>query len=368
MTVRVHEPARVRRAAQSYFMWEHISEQPAAIAETLARNDERISRFAARLARRDTVTLTGLGSSLHAAMLGECWLRAAGMPHAMAVNSFELEHYFPAPQAQSAVIGISHRGSRRFTGRRARAGSILHARICGEQSRARPVPGEELFVTTALEKSGAHTKSVTAALAILHRLAAEVALMNRRRELAGAMKRELEMLPERFRARIGNPSAERAAARHFRRFHRIVAIAAGPNYPAALEAALKLKETTFAYAEALEVEQFLHGPIAAVDRNTLAILISAGGAGARRIAAAARALGEIGAARLGVATEADRELAPLADEVIRVEGRDESASPFGVILSMQLFAYFSALARGCDPDRNRRGDPRYSRAARHYES
>jgi glucosamine--fructose-6-phosphate aminotransferase (isomerizing) len=223
-----------------------------------------------------------------------------------------------------------------------------------------------LLATTAREKSQAHTKSLTTAMALLLELAAQcAALVGRRDEAAGARK-FLDELPGFFERRLRDDRQERAAAERFKAFRRIVLIGAGPNHASAREGALKLKETTFTYAEAFDVEEFLHGPIAAADAGTLAILISAGGRGAERMADTARALGEIGAARLAIATDDDPALADAADESIRVEGRGELASPFGVILSLQLFAYWSALARGCDPDRNHRDDERYARAANHY--
>jgi glucosamine--fructose-6-phosphate aminotransferase (isomerizing) len=359
------------RGAHPYFMWEHIHEQPAAIAGAIARSRSAIAECGRRIAGAPSVTLSGIGSSLHAAMLGGYWLRAVGgLDAARALNSFEHLHY-EAPAADgAAIVAISHRGWREFPARLAAGGNlerIVTAAICGENPRAGARAADFVFLTTAQEKSGAHTKSLTGALAVLIELAIETALARGEHERALSARRELAKLPARLERRLADPSAERAAAEKFRGLRRIVLVGAGPAYACAREGALKLKEATFAYAEAIETEEFLHGPIASLDAETLLMLIASDAATAPRLVQVARAAGEIGAERLALVTDAGAELADIAEQTIRIEGCDEITSPFAIILSLQLFTYFSALARGCDPDRNRHDNPRYARAASHVE-
>jgi glucosamine--fructose-6-phosphate aminotransferase (isomerizing) len=352
-------------------MWEHIREQADALAAASARNRDAAERLARRLADAPVIVLAGIGSSLHAAMLGEYWMRAiGGVDSARAQNSFELMHYAKGLDSGAAVVAISHRGWPVFAPSLAADGNldrIVKAAICGEDPRAGARAADFVFVTTPQEKSGAHTKSLTGAMAVLFEIAAATAIFRGRRDRAESARREFAEVPARFSRRIAQPSAERAAAEEFRTRRRILLIGAGPAYACAREGALKLKEATFTYAEGLETEEFLHGPIASLDAETLLVLISTGDAGSHRIVQAARAAGEIGAARLAIVTEAENELPKYAERVIRVAGREEATSVFPIILSLQLFTYFSALARGCDPDRNHREDPRYARAASQFE-
>lgn len=355
------------RSAHPFFMFDHINEQPAAIDEVLRRNDAGVKTLASALKAVNSLTLAGIGTSLNAAMLGAYWIRkVAGVRRVSAANSFELAHYCPVAEPGSGLLTISHRGWKQFSARAiadARRSKLLTAAICGEGPREGARDAEHLLITTAQEKSGAHTKSFTTALALLLQIAIEMAQVGQQR---AQMQRELDEIPNRFARRIADPSQERAAAEKFRNFRRIVMVGAGPNYVSAREFALKMKEAAFTWSEALEAEEFLHGPIACADSETLAVLISGGGSGGERLAQAAKALGEVGAARLAIATEADRELAGLCDTSIAVEGTEETSSVFATVLSAQLFTYYSALARGTDPDKNRREDPRYVRAAGHY--
>jgi glucosamine--fructose-6-phosphate aminotransferase (isomerizing) len=359
------------RSVHPYFMWEHIYEQPGAILTAIARCHPGAREFARRLIDAPSIVFSGIGSSLHAAMLGEYWLRSiGGLESARALNSFEHLHYGPRAAPGAAIVAISHRGWREFPARLAADGNlerIVKAAICGEDPRPGAHAADFVFITTAPEKSGAHTKSLTSALAILLEIAIETAIARGARERGLSIRRDFAEIPRWLERRIADPSAEREAAEKFRDYRRIILLGAGPSFACAREGALKLKEATFSYAEALETEEFLHGPIAGLDPETLLVLIDAGGDASPRLAKVARAAGEIGAARLALVTEADSELANLAEHTIRVESRSEAISPFASIVSLQLFTYFSALARGCDPDRNHRDDRRYARAAEHFE-
>jgi len=189
-----------------------------------------------------------------------------------------------------------------------------------------------------------------------------------RKPAAVSLKRSgCAAIPELMRRGLGDDSRERNAAEQLRNYRRIMLLGGGPNYPTAREIALKLKETSFLYAEGMQVEEFLHGPISSSDRDTLVVVASGGGASGARAEQVANALGEIGAERLGIYTRAGSALAEAVNAGIQVEGEDEALSPFALLLSLQLFTYWMAVKRGCNPDLAHRDDARYVRAAGHFE-
>ena len=81
----------------------------------------------------------------------------------------------------------------------------------------------------------------------------------------------------------------------------------------------------------------------------------------------AKALGEIGAERLGLYTRLGAMLAVSVDIGIEVEGEEEALSPFALLLSLQLLTYWLAVEHGCNPDLAHRDDPRYAQATTHFE-
>ena len=372
------------RAGHPFYMFDAITAQPAAIAEVVARNREGVASLARALKEKPALTLAGLGTSLNGAMYGEYWLRMIGgvgtvgangakeKPSSVrAVSSFDAVNYGLKPAAGGALLVLSHRGWKQSSARavaETKAAGILTAAICGQGPDEGARQANHLLLTTDQEQSAAHTKSLTTAMALLFALALEL------RATAGSgdlemqrLRAEFEAIPELMRRRLGDDSRERNAAEQLRNYRRVVVLGGGPNYPTAREISLKLKETSFAYAEGMQVEEFLHGPISSADRDTLVIIASGGGAAGARAEQVANALGEIGAERLGIYTRSGSALAEAVDLGIQVEGEDETLSPFALLLSLQLFTYWLAVKRGCNPDLAHRDDARYAKAANHFE-
>jgi glutamine---fructose-6-phosphate transaminase (isomerizing) len=367
----VIDPSKAR-AGHPFHMFDAIAAQPAAIAEVVVRNREGVAGLARALKETPSLMVAGMGTSLNGAMFGEYWLRTIGrMPSVRAISSFDTVNYGPKPAAGGALLVLSHRGWKQYSARavaEAKAGGVVTAAICGQGPSEGARQADHLLLTTEQEQSAAHTKSLTTAMALLFELALELRAQGDSGNLeTQRMRTEFEEIPALMRRRLSDDSRERNAAEQLRNYRRIVVLGGGPNYPTAREVALKLKETNFAYAEGMQVEEFLHGPISSADRDTLVIVASGGGAAGARAEQLANALGEIGAERLGIYTRSGSALAEATDVGIQVEGEDEALSPFSLLLSLQLFTYWLAVKRGCNPDLAHRDDPRHLKAATHYE-
>jgi glucosamine--fructose-6-phosphate aminotransferase (isomerizing) len=122
----------------------------------------------------------------------------------------------------------------------------------------------------------------------------------------------------------------------------------GANYATALEGALKLKESSNVMAEGHAAREFLHGPMQLVDEGTPVIAIATRhdhdmvdplSERFRRLGAPTVRIGE---ARI----EAEGE-----EQLNVARGMSEPLSPLVFIVPIQLFAYYSAVTRGLDPDR-----------------
>ena len=119
---------------------------------------------------------------------------------------------------------------------------------------------------------------------------------------------------------------------------------AGRDWPTAQEAALKLREGVYLAAEAHQLEQLLHGHLAAIDENVRCFVLEGEGRAAARAAEAVAALGELGC---------DVTLVPTRHPVVD-------------IVRFQLLTVDLAEARGIDPDLIRWDDPRWKRARDSY--
>jgi glucosamine--fructose-6-phosphate aminotransferase (isomerizing) len=129
---------------------------------------------------------------------------------------------------------------------------------------------------------------------------------------------------------------------------KIFFIGRGLGYAHAREGALKIQEITAHVVQGLSAADFFHGPIAAVDGNSVVCVIAPAGSnelGLERPVAATR---ERGAAIVWIGRS---DLAKSGDVVIA--GADLSDSATNVVIDssiIQLLAREYAIAVGCDPD------------------
>jgi glutamine---fructose-6-phosphate transaminase (isomerizing) len=252
---------------------------------------------------------TGCGTSFHAA-------QTAGRAEQA------LELVLRPPEADVLVV-VSHEGETTLTLEAARAFDGPVWLVTGKaESPIAEVADEVVVATPEIEPSWCHTASYTCAVATMRALHGED---------VGALPGLVE---EALASRLPLSGHER-----------FLVAGAGRDWPTAQEAALKLREGAFVAAEAHETEQLLHGHLAAIDKTVRAFVLEGEGRAAERAAGAAAALRELGC---------DTTLLPTSHPVLD-------------IVQFQQLTLDLADARGVDPDKIRRDDPRWERAAAAYD-
>ncbi|HET7759942.1 MAG TPA: SIS domain-containing protein [Gaiellaceae bacterium] len=255
------------------------------------------------------VLYTGCGTSFHAAQTGG-W----------AMQALEL---VLAPQQADALVVVSHEGETKLAIEAAQAFDGPVWLVTGKpDSPLAEIADEVIVATPEVEQSWCHTASYTCAVATLAALRGEDV-----GALPGLVERALE-----HREPVSSHD-------------RFVVAGAGRDWVTAQEAVLKLREGAWIAAEPYELEQLLHGYLAAIDESVRAFVLEGEGRAAARAAETVAALGEIGCETTLVPT-----VHPVAD-----------------IVRFQLLTLDLADARGIDPDPIRRDQPRWERAAAVYE-
>jgi glutamine---fructose-6-phosphate transaminase (isomerizing) len=250
---------------------------------------------------------TGCGTSFHAAQTGGDAVQA-------------LELVLRPKREADVLVCVSHEGRTILTleAVRAWAGPTWLLTAVPE-SELGELCDEVVVCTPAVEQSWCHTASYTSAVATLARLRGE----------------DVSWLPEAVEEVLAGP---RLPVSDHKRW---LVAGAGPDWPTAQEAVLKLREGAYVAAEAHGTEQLLHGYFAAVDEDVRAFVLEGEGRGAERAHQAVAALRELGA---------DATLVPTRHPVVD-------------IVLFQLLTVDLADHRGVDPDRIRRDDPKWARAA-----
>jgi glucosamine--fructose-6-phosphate aminotransferase (isomerizing) len=350
-------------------MYEEITGQPDVVERSLQLAASHGPAVASLLAGARRIFATGCGTSFHAALLTAWMLRSLsrGKVDARAIESFELASYLPGLRPDDVVIGVTHSGTTTMTLRaleRARRSGCESVAITGfPESTAGQLARHVLPTGFPVERSWAHTASYTAALTV----AAAVANMLAERE----ERLDLSPLPELMRTVLSiEEMAHRLAAgvilgERYREVSDIVLIGGGPNAVTASEGVLKLLETSYVRASAFELEEMLHGPLAAVSPDVVVMVIAPSGGAIDRAVELTHALQAIEVTPVVLTDDSHAES---FDESHRLVLPDvpEVISPIPFVVPIQLFAYFLAVGRGLNPDLLHRDDERYRKARAQY--
>ena len=127
----------------------------------------------------------------------------------------------------------------------------------------------------------------------------------------------------------------------------------GLNFPVALEGALKLKEISYIHAEGYPAAEMKHGPIALVDENMPNVFIVPKDKTYDKIISNIEEMKSRKGKIIIVTDSRDKILRDLADDLILLPKTNQYLFVILATITLQLFSYFIAVAKGCDVDQPR---------------
>ena len=326
-------------------MLDEIREQPAALERSLRsglRAAKRLSRAIA-IRRPKLIVLAARGTSDNAAQFARYLLEiTTGIPVSLAAPSIYTLYGAKVRLTDAMVVAISQSGESTDTNlvlERARAQGALTVGITNEPRSDLAHLAEHVFLVRAgRERSVAATKTYTGQLLMSYLLA--VAL--------GARIRldDLHRLPDWAESALSMESEIVACAGRYRFMERAIVVGRGLNYANAFEFALKLMETCYVVADRFSTADFLHGPIAMIERSFPVFLFAPPGVTRAGTHDLLSRLQSLKAETLVIGSE--------KAAGIRVPTRlKELFTPIPYIVPAQLFAAHLATEKGLDPDRPR---------------
>jgi glucosamine--fructose-6-phosphate aminotransferase (isomerizing) len=327
---------------------DEIGQQPELAARLIERSGPAVAAIAeAFRERRPTgFVIAARGSSDHAADYARYLF---GHRHralvALAAPSL-FTHYATPPRLQGqCVIGISQSGMSpdvlAVIEEGARQGALTIA-ITNDTGSPLAKAAE---LVMPLEAGAEH--SVPASKTYLASLLA-LALMSAAIEPEPGFGEAIRAIPDQLRAALELEPRLAPLARELTG-RRAIVLGRGFNLCTAEEVALKLTETSYVLARAWSVADFLHGPIALIERDFPVLLVGAGGSVSKDLDTIARRLLEAGC-RVGGLFDGGSAL-PAGSPFVRLDsGLPEELTPLSLIVLGQLLAHQVAVARGIDPD------------------
>jgi glucosamine--fructose-6-phosphate aminotransferase (isomerizing) len=203
----------------------------------------------------------------------------------------------------------------------------------------------------------AATKTFTSQLSVLSQLALRLA--KKRGKVSHVeieqLEEKLEQIPDIVEKVIENQEEKiKQLAKKYRDKQCFFFLGRGVSSASALEGRLKLLEIAYAPALAYPAGESKHGPISLIEPGFPVIFVCPKDDTRKTIVGNIMEMKARGASIIAVVEEGDEEIKNLADDYIEIpRGMPEILSPIPYVIPQQLFAYYMAVERNCDPDQPR---------------
>lgn len=359
--------AAVDLAGFPHYMLKEIYEQPESLRNALRgrlSHQEATAKLGglnmsnAELRAVERLILSGCGSAMHAAMVGEYMIENLARVPVECEYASELRYRNLPMTRDSLVFVLSQSGETADT-----LGALREARrkghrtlgICNNVAStiARESDGG-VYMHAGQEIGVAATKSFSSQMLILTLIGV---LLGRMRYLSFsegmAVIEALELLPEKVTEALLLDQQVKQVADKYAHCDNMLFMGRQANFPIALEAALKVKEVSYINASGYPSAELKHGVIALVSPETPSFFIVPDDALLEKNISNMEEVKARGGPVIAIGTEGCHGLEGVADDVIYVPKAPEILSPFLSLIPLQFLAYHLAVARGCDVDKPR---------------
>jgi len=343
-----------------------IYEIPQTIKKTNEIVSARLETITENLKGKSSLYFTGCGTAFFSALLGANVLTLGNGDglNFDCVQALELTNHHPL-NARSGTFGISHSGITKTTidavqVARSKGSYTIGVTHFAESPLSKAVD-ETLVVGNSPDKSRCHTKCYAASAIPLTQIGIEL-LKDRQVAHADRLSRirdELLRLPGLAESVLAaTDSVMRQLAEKNYEKHTFYFAGTGASYPNALEAALKVMETSYVPAQGFQAEQLLHGPWVSLDDKSLVFVIATEERTRQRNRDLIEAATRLGATVIPLMYEGEKGLGSVRNG-IELPHVDEQVAPYLSIIPLYLFAYYLSLRSGNNPDYLRYLDPNY---------
>ena len=356
----------VEKGEYPHFMLKEIFEQPDTIRDAMRgrlSNEEATAKLgglnmsAAELRSIERVVFTGCGTAAHAGMVGEYLVEQLALIPAEVEFASEFRYRnLPLPK-DTLVFTLSQSGETADTLaalRESQRKGIRTLGICNNVAStiARESDGG-VYMHAGPEIGVAATKSFTSQCTVLTLVAL---LLGRIRHLSSGqgleILRELELLPDKVRQILALDAQIQAIAMKYANAQSMMFLGRKFNYPVALEGALKMKEISYIHASGHPSAELKHGIIALITPEVPSVFIAPEDSIFEKNLSNIEEVKARKGPVIGIGTEGSR-LADVCDDAILIPHCPDYLSPILTSIPLQLLAYHTAVARGCDVDKPR---------------
>jgi glucosamine--fructose-6-phosphate aminotransferase (isomerizing) len=356
MTVEMAE-----KQGHPHFMLKEIFEQPETIRNALRLQIEYVDLVAELLDRGRSVFLVGAGTSYNACVAGSYLFSAlARLPTFPVIASEFVPNYGSTIGVDSVILAVSQSGE---TADVLKALEFARMRACTILGVTNTVGSTLTRISRAyvLQNAGPEigvgaTKTFTSQITVLAQIALRLARLRGKMaqyemdEFKSVMASTPRIVEE-VLLEAGHQAkqlAERLAGSRV-----VLFLGRGISTSTALEGRLKLMELSYIPCMTYPAGESKHGPISVIEKGVPTIFIVPPDEQRKLNLSSISEMKSRGAYVVVLGDRSDEELRQLADFYVGLPRTHALLTPITYVIPLQLLAYYTALARGLDPDRPR---------------
>ena len=360
------DASMAEKGGYDHFMLKEIHEQPAAVENTLRGRvlpmngtllQQELGMDPDFIRSMEQIQFVACGTANHAALTGCRIFGSFGIP-CFAEYASEFSDRAKLLNKKTLAIAVSQSGETLDTIIAVREARAAGAKILAITNTVGSTLTREadytLYTRCGPEIGVASTKAFLGQLAAIYVLAGHFAVLRSAINAGEAADyaAELMKLPRHIEKILADEKKIRKTAELFAKSEHFLFISRRFNYPIALEGALKIKEISYVHAEGYAAGEMKHGPIAIIYPGMPVIAIAVSSENLELVNGNMAESKARGADVLAIADDKSAGIAK-ADHYIKIPYVPEIFSPMLSVIPLQMFAYYIALAKGCDIDKPR---------------
>lgn len=354
------------KGGYQHFMMKEIHEQPKAVRDTIFPRIKEDDVFIHELRMTDEqikdlkkVFIIACGSAYHAGVTGKYVIEELSRIPVEVDLASEFRYRNPILEDNTLAIIISQSGETADTlaamreAKRHGVRTLAIVNVVGS-SIAREAD-DVLYTWAGPEIAVATTKGYTSQLSALYLLALHFGKIREKISRSDYLEmiQELKSLPDKIEKMLQDKEKIQYLANQYIGLKDVFFLGRGIDYASALEASLKLKEISYVHSEAYAAGELKHGTISLIEDGTLVVALVTQEQLYGKIVSNIVEVKTRGAFVLAVTNEDNKDIGKNTDYVFYIPKTNKNFTGLMATIPMQLFAYYVAVAKGCDVDQPR---------------
>ncbi|WP_338833347.1 Glutamine--fructose-6-phosphate aminotransferase [isomerizing] [Moorella humiferrea] len=353
------------KGGYAHFMLKEIHEQPRALRDTLGgrlQPDGRVKLEGVNItpetaASIEKIAVIACGTAHYAGMVGKYLMeKLLRLPVEDDIAS-EFRYRDPIINERTLGLVISQSGETADTLAGLRAAKKAGAQILAITNVVGSSVAREadhvIYTWAGPEIAVASTKAYITQVLAEYLFTLYLAEIRGGAPWAADLGRQLRLMPDNVAEVLKAEVQIRELASRVAKHEHVFFIGRGMDYAVSLEGALKLKEISYIHAEAYAAGELKHGTIALIEKGTPVIALATQTELLEKMISNIKEVKARGAWVLALTQEGNTAIEKEVDQVLYLPAVPSLLAPMVTVVPLQLLAYYTAVARGCDVDKPR---------------